>query len=149
MSTPVSLHLLGQDHIPYRLLILARMIDRETSRQLQAEFGLSLAEWRVLAFIGTSGPSSASEMGAAAEIDRAEISRAVSKLLAADLIERHPDTGNRKRLIIHATEKGADLFIRTRDSRRAFFQSMLRPFSAKEKSELSHHLEAMAKAISS
>src|SRR5687768_12233552 len=62
MTLPPIWHLFGQDHLPYRLLLLARMIDRRSARELQ-KFGLSLAEWRVLAFIGVTGPASAAQIG--------------------------------------------------------------------------------------
>jgi DNA-binding MarR family transcriptional regulator len=90
MALPPVWQLFGQDHLPYHLLLLARMIDRQSSRDLQRH-GLSLAEWRVLAFIGTAGPASASTVGKVGEIDRAEISRAVSRLETKGLIARSGD----------------------------------------------------------
>src|SRR5215216_2608338 len=77
---PRTWTLFGPEHLPYRLLLLARMIDRQASRKLQAEFNISLAEWRVLAFVGVSGSSTAATIGAQGRIDRAEISRAVAAL---------------------------------------------------------------------
>ena len=88
MALPSTWNLFGDDHLPHRLLLLAKMIDRETSRQLQDEFAISVAEWRVLAFVCAAGPASASDIGTAGQIDRAEISRAVRNLAAADLIAR-------------------------------------------------------------
>lgn len=125
------------------------MIDRESSRHLQVEHGFSLAEWRVLAFICSAGPASASEFGAAAEIDRAEISRAVGKLTQAGLIERNPSKENRRRLIISATPKGHATFLTIRDDRRKYFQEIMSAVPANEWKLLGKTLEAIAERVDS
>jgi DNA-binding MarR family transcriptional regulator len=133
MRLPATWNLFGDDHLPHRLLLLARMIDRETSRQLQSEFAMSVAEWRVLAFVCASGPASASEIGSAGQIDRAEISRAVIKLSAAGLITREADKEHRKRRIIRPTETGTELFRKIRDLRRSYFLSLMTELSGEER----------------
>jgi DNA-binding MarR family transcriptional regulator len=145
MALPSTWNLFGDDHIPHRLLLLARMIDRETSRQLQEECELSVAEWRVLAFVCASGPASASHIGTAGQIDRAEISRAVRKLAAADLISREPDGTHRKRRIIHPTESGKRLFKKVRDLRRSYFQTLMHGISADDRRRLDAMLETIAR----
>ena len=144
MPLPETWRLFGDDHIPHQLLLLARMIDRESSRQLLVEHRLTLAEWRVLAFVGVTGPASASEIGAAGEIDRAEISRAASKLLEAGWIERRPDESNRKRLIISLTEKGQEHFLQIRTQRRAYFQAIIADIPTDERKLMGRHLADIA-----
>ena len=144
MRLPATWNLFGDDHLPHRLLLLARMIDRETSRQLQAEFAISVAEWRVLAFVCASGPASASDIGSAGQIDRAEISRAVLKLAATGLITREPDKEHRKRRIIRPTEAGLGLFRRIRDQRRSYFLSLMTELSSDERRLLNGALEKIA-----
>jgi DNA-binding MarR family transcriptional regulator len=143
MALPAIWHLFGQDHLPYRLLLLARMIDRQSARELQG-FGLSLAEWRVLAFIGVTGPASASQIGKSGEIDRAEISRAVSSLQAKALIERRPDANHRKRFIISLTDPGETLFKKVRQERRDFFKGITQGLSEHERELMDAGLEKMA-----
>lgn len=147
MTLPRMWTLFGADHLPYRLLLLARMIDRQASRQLQAQFDLSLAEWRVLAFICASGPASASAIGRAGGIDRAEISRAVARLEAKGLATRERDGSNRKRLIITATRAGRDLFEAVREDRRAFFRSVIEPVAEHERGVVERALAQMAERI--
>jgi DNA-binding MarR family transcriptional regulator len=136
-------HLFGQDHLPYRLLLLARMIDRRSARELQ-KFGLSLAEWRVLAFIGVAGPASASQLGKLGEIDRAEVSRAVARLEAKQLIERRPDENHRKRFIISPTGAGHSLFEEVREERRQFFRKVTEGLSPSDRQLIDSGLETMA-----
>ena len=144
MQLPATWTLFGEEHLPHRLVLLAKMIDRETSRQLQEEFAISVAEWRVLAFVCASGPASASDIGTAGQIDRAEISRAVIKLAAAELVVREADQKHRKRRIIRPTEAGKRLFVKIRDLRRSYFQSLMGGLSGVERHQLDAMLEKIA-----
>jgi DNA-binding MarR family transcriptional regulator len=146
MALPPIWHLFGHDHLPYRLLLLARMIDRRSARELQ-KVGLSLAEWRVLAFIAVAGPASASKIGKFGEIDRAEISRAVGKLSAKNLIERRPDENHRKRFIISLTDAGERLFGEVREDRRRFFRRMTGELSRAEHDAMERGLEMIAVSL--
>ena len=139
--------LFGADHLPYRLLLLARMIDRQASRQLQAQFDLTLAECRVLAFICASGPNSASSIGRAGGIDRAEISRAVARLELKGLATREQDEGHRKRLIIAATPAGHDLFEAVREDRRAFFRAVIEPVTEEDREVVERAMARMVERI--
>ncbi len=147
MKLPATWSLFGDDHVPYQLLLVAKLIDRESARQLQSEHGLSLPEWRVLAFIGTSGSASASEIGTAGEIDRAEISRAVAKLTNARYVARRPSNNNRRRLIISMTPTGRVKFEQVRDERRKFFYEITASLSKEGRMRLSRDLEAIVRNI--
>jgi DNA-binding MarR family transcriptional regulator len=143
MALPPVWQLFGQEHLPYHLLLLARVIDRRSARELQ-KYGLSLAEWRVLAIVGVAGPASASQIGKSGEIDRAEISRAVAKLESKGLIARKPDTNHRKRFIISPTTAGEKLFKSVRDERRRFFRGMTEGLTDQDRVLIDKGLEKMA-----
>jgi DNA-binding MarR family transcriptional regulator len=147
MDLPRSWKTFGDGHPVYRLLLVSKMIDRETASSLQKEFALSLPEWRVLAFVCGLGAASASEIGHAAEIDRAEISRAVAKLEGKELIKRDVDKNNRKRLVISATEAGMELFASVRARRREYSRDVLDGLSEQECDMLSRALESIALRI--
>ncbi len=147
MELPKVWHLFGEDHLPYRLLLLSRMIDRQTAKQLQTRFGLSLAEWRLLAIATALGPCSASAIGMAGEIDRAEISRAFRSLEAAGLMEREPDPAHGKRQIITPTKAGKELHQRIRGERRAFFQAVLADIDPADRAVMERCLEKMVRAM--
>jgi DNA-binding MarR family transcriptional regulator len=143
MSLPPVWNLFGSDHLPYRMLLLARMVDRQSSRQLQ-DFGLTLAEWRVLALISVAGPASAGQIGTLGEIDRAEISRAVGQLEAKRLVVRTLDEKHKRRFIISPTEEGREFFLKVRDERRHFFRSLLKGLSETERETIERGLVKMA-----
>ena len=82
--------LFGQSLLPYRILLLAKMIDRVTSQHVRERAAMSLAEWRVISHVELMGRCSASEIADAAFVDRAEVSRAVGVLEGRGLIQREP-----------------------------------------------------------
>lgn len=130
-----------------RLLLLAKMIERVTSRQLQVEFAISVAQWRVLAFVCISGPATAAFIGEAAEVDQAEISRAVKALVGRHLVTREFEPGNRKRLIIAPTPEGVRQFGLILERRQAYFRRMTAGLSEREKVQLNRSLGVIAKAV--
>ena len=144
MALPVTWSLLGEYFIPHRIQMLTRMIERETGRELQRHFNLSVADWRVLGLTNTFGSVSAADICSAFEIDRAEVSRAVARLVAADLIERDPDPAHRSKKRISPTEKGKALFQRAVKMREAYFAKIMQDLSAEEMDALEKALRAMA-----
>lgn len=81
-----------EEFLPYRLSVLANRLSRTFARRYQDEFGISIAEWRVIAVLGGFAPLSSNEIGDKTEMDKAKVSRAVAALLKAGLIARegHP-----------------------------------------------------------
>lgn len=146
-ALPAIWGLFADDAVPQRLLVLAKMMERVTSRQLQAEFGLSVAQWRVLAFICISGPATASFIGDAAEVDQAEISRAVKALVKDEMVTREFEGGNRKALVIAPTAAGLERFQVIRERRQAYFMRVTRKLGAAQKIQLNRSLGLIAEQV--
>lgn len=144
MTLPRTWNLFGGTHLPHRLLLLARMMDRATMQQLQENFALTLAEWRVLAFICSVGPASAADIGGAFDSDRAEVSRAVKRLVEAGLVERNSNEHNRKRQIISVLPEGQALFERARKMRGDYFAAILQDITEAERDLLNEALSKIA-----
>ena len=147
MTLPPTWDLFGEDHLPHHVLLLAKMLDRETARQLQAEFDLKLAEWRVLAFACSKGPASAADVCAAFEVDRAEVSRAVASLQRTGLIERTADGENRRRLFLMPTMPGRQLFEAARARRQDYFHAVMLSLDESERHALAASLRKLALGV--
>lgn len=145
MALPPTWNHAGGDYfIPHRVLLLARMIDREMARDLQSAFNLTVAEWRVLTLTCSLGSSSAAEICTAFEADRAEVSRAVSRLLKARLIQREPDASHRQKMRITPTEEGRKAFEGMRSIRDAYCNWILRDLTVEERQSFNRVLETVA-----
>ena len=147
MTLSTTWHMAGQYFIPHRLMLLARMIDRETARDLHRESGLTAAEWRALAYICTMGSSSAAQIRLAFEVDRAEVSRAVNRLHEAELIERGEARDPDNRLVLTPTARGRELFERTRAKRRDYFELVLQDLSTDERQAFDEVLGKIAARV--
>ncbi len=117
--------LFGLDHLPYRILLVGRMIDRLTVQHVRSIGAMSVAEWRVLAHLAVMGEKSASAVSAAALVERSEVSRAVSALTQAGLIEQKPNPANQKSKLLALTEAGDARFRLLQRERQRFFAAVM------------------------
>ena len=127
----------GPDYLPYRVTLLAKLLDRCTTRLLQGSSGLSVAEWRVLAQLAIASPDSASvrQLAEQAWVDRAEVSRAAASLERHGYIERRDNPKDRRSPLLYCSDKGMALYRRVSPSRMQFHGSltaMLGPEQARQ-----------------
>ncbi|MBC2776000.1 MarR family winged helix-turn-helix transcriptional regulator [Parasphingopyxis marina] len=137
----------GPKHILYRILMVGKALDRIGAQQVRDSADISLAEWRVMAHLGRLGETSASELSAAAQVDRAEVSRAVNSLAKRDFIRKRPNPANRLSQLLSLTETGEEVFDRVFAERQQFFQSITADLSREELRELDDRLYRIAGKI--
>ncbi len=114
----------GPDYLPYRITLLAKLLDRCTTRLLQTNSGLSVAEWRVLAQLALESPSSVRQLAEQAWVDRAEVSRAAASLERRGLIQRQANEKDRRSPLLYCTPDGIEVFRRVAPSRTAFHKCL-------------------------
>lgn len=114
----------GAAFLPYRISLVARLLDRRASRLLSKEFGLSVAEWRVLAQLAVASPSSVRDLAEIAWVDRAEVSRATASLVRRGYVERRNNPEDRRGPLLVCTRTGKALFQRILPRRAAFNRSL-------------------------
>ena len=137
----------NQYFIPHRMMLLSRMIDRETARDLHRDFGMTAAEWRALGYICTMGSSSAAQICVAFEVDRAEVSRAVARLLQSKFIQRGKARDRENRLTLTPTPQGKELHDRIRAKRRTYFEWILQDLDSRERDALDGVLAKIAERV--
>jgi len=147
MSLSGTWFMSNQYFIPHRMMLLARMIDRETARDLHRDFNITAAEWRALGYICTTGSSSAAQICVAFEVDRAEVSRAVARLLESDLIQRGRARDHEIRLVLTPTSRGEELHDRIKAKRRAYFEWILQDLDSSERDALDGVLGKIADRV--
>ena len=67
---------------PYRLSVLTNKVSSAIARHYSDRFGLSIPEWRIIAVLGQTPGLSAREVAERTAMDKVQVSRAVSTLLA-------------------------------------------------------------------
>ena len=138
----------GPDYLPYRVTLLAKLLDRCTTRLLQASSGLSVAEWRVLAQLALAAPASASvrQLAEQAWVDRAEVSRAAASLERRGYVERRENAKDRRSPLLYCSDKGLELYRRVSPSRQAFHGELTALLGADQARQMEASMLTLAKA---
>ena len=92
--------------LPYRLSVLAQFVSQSLHDLYAGPFGLSVAQWRVMAALGRFAPLTASEVGQRIVLDKVAVSRAVAGLMKRGLVERFTDRRDRRRASLKLSRSG-------------------------------------------
>lgn len=104
----------GHDHaeldlerfLPYRLSVLTNRISRGLAGLYSTRFGIGVTEWRVIAVLGRYPGLSANTVAERTAMDKVAVSRAVARLLDADLLLRGMHDSDRRRSVLELSEAG-------------------------------------------
>jgi DNA-binding MarR family transcriptional regulator len=92
-----------RDLLSFKLHRVANLLSRGAELRYRREFGVSLWEWRTIAFLGRSAePMSLGQLAEAASIDKGQMSRVVAGLTRRRIVLRaaHPGDGRGVRLTL-------------------------------------------------
>jgi DNA-binding MarR family transcriptional regulator len=95
-----------EDFLPYRLSVAANRVSRLFARRYFEAYGLSIAEWRVLAIVGRFGTLSPTAVGEAAAMDKVKVSRAAASLVAQGLVRQTHDPQDGRGRLLRLTRRG-------------------------------------------
>lgn len=108
-SRPVALDLFK--FAPFRLNRLAAEVSSALSSEYRERYGLDIPEWRVLATLGFRNDAcSAQYIAHCTRTHKSTISRAVTALLARQLVERVENAHDRREFQLRMTSKGRALY---------------------------------------
>jgi DNA-binding MarR family transcriptional regulator len=126
---------------PYRLAVLAERVSLAVAQLYADRFGISRAEWRVLAALGANDGMAAKDIGAYSTLDKMQVSRAVAGLEAAGLIARTPDAEDRRAKILTLTPAGRTMYQHIVPLARAREAYLLEDLDAAERAALETALD--------
>ena len=92
--------------LPYRLAVLASRVSKGFARRYGARFGLSIAEWRVIAHLSQADAVSVREIHEQVDLDKSKVSRAASRLEAAGIISKRTSETDKRLVELSLTERG-------------------------------------------
>lgn len=98
-----------ESFLSYRLAIIARLINRRSTRYFNEAHGLTLAEWRALTQVALGRATTVNAIAIHTSSDKAQVSRAVAGLLKKGLIEATPHPSDGRSTEFALTQKGAVL----------------------------------------
>ena len=77
--------------LPYRLSVAGDRLSAGLARRYRAEFGISVAEWRVLVHVTDAGEVSIRDLERRVNLEKSKASRAATRLAQAGYIRKAPN----------------------------------------------------------
>lgn len=136
------------EFLPYRLSVLANRVSQSMARLYQDRFGLSIAEWRVLAVIGQSDVLSSREIVELTAMDKAKVSRALTRLVDQGHLEREPHPQDQRTNRVRFSAKGRSIYAQVVPSARAWEAALLTGMTAEDRASLARLMSALDARVS-
>ena len=96
--------------LPYQLSILASRISRDFSKEYISRFGLSNAEWRIIAHLSQETETiSIREIYQKVDLEKSKVSRAVSKLAERQLLSKKVNLSDKRLVDLKLTKVGREI----------------------------------------
>ncbi len=92
--------------LPYRLAVLSARISEGFARHYRDAYGISVAEWRVVAHLSQERVVSVREVCQRVNMDKPKVSRAASRLEAAGYVHKKTSAKDRRLVELSLTPKG-------------------------------------------
>lgn len=96
--------------IPYRLSIASNTVSDVISSAYESLFGLTIAEWRLIAVTAENDGITQADIGVATRMDKVTVSRAAIALGNRHLIERRPNPADKRSHLVVLTKEGRRLY---------------------------------------
>ena len=96
--------------MPYRLSVLTNRVSNAIARSYSERFGLSVAEWRVMAVLGQAPGLSARDVAKRTEMDKVQVSRAVAGLVRLRRVQKQSDSADGRVTRLALTAKGRAIY---------------------------------------
>ena len=97
-------------YFPYRLSILERVVGQSIAQLYLGRFNLNRQEWRIIAALGTQKSMSAKELTAYTNLEKMQVSRAISRLRTDEMLHQQEDSQDRRYSQLSLTEKGKSTY---------------------------------------
>jgi DNA-binding MarR family transcriptional regulator len=92
--------------LPYRLSTASNAISKAFARRYEADFGLTIPEWRVMAVLGRFAPATSHEVCRRTGMDKAKVSRALARLVASGTVSRRDNPSDQRSNLLALSRKG-------------------------------------------
>ena len=111
--------------LPYQLAVLASRVSRDFSTLYKQKFGISVAEWRVVAHLSQAGSVSVREIHRRVDMDKSKVSRAASRLESRGFVTKSANPEDGRLVSLELTESGRAMIDEMTPIAREFEASVL------------------------
>ena len=112
------------DFLPYQLSIASNAVSNRIAEAYQAQFGLKIPEWRVMAVLGDRGAMTQRGLTEATVMDKVAVNRACKALEERGLLDRAPNLDDGRSHHLALTDDGSAMHARIMPLARAIEQQL-------------------------
>ncbi|HEY3478598.1 MAG TPA: MarR family transcriptional regulator [Streptomyces sp.] len=129
------------------VLTASRLLVSVSARSLAAvEEALTLPQFRMLVVLDSRGVMNISRLGEHLDVIPSTAMRMVDRLAAAGMLEREPNAGNRREIVISLTDKGRSVVRQATERRRAEIARIVQAMPQGQRTGLVRALQAFTDA---
>lgn len=132
--------------IPYRLSVASNAVSQLIAQSYEAEFGLKMQEWRVIAVLAEGGELTQQEIVLRTKMDKMTVSRAAQVLEGREILRRVPSKSDARALRLSLTAQGKRIHEKVGPRAIELEQKLLEELSEKEIATLDALLRRLEKA---
>lgn len=98
------------DFLPYLLSVASNAVSDSIADRYSERFGLKIAEWRVMAVLGDSGPHTQRQLTELTVMDKVAVNRACKTLHDKGFVTREPNADDGRSHLLELTSEGQGIF---------------------------------------
>jgi len=123
------------DFLPYRLSVLSNTVSTAIAGAYAQRFGLTIAQWRVVAVLARTPGLSAAAVAERTAMDKVAVSRAVAGLIRAGRVRRAMARSDRRRSMLTLTTRGRVVYARIVPWALEYERRLLAELAARERAQ--------------
>jgi DNA-binding MarR family transcriptional regulator len=138
-------------YLPYRLSVASNAVSRLIAHAYEDRFGLTIAQWRLIAVLGEDGPLTQQAIGARTVMDKVTVSRATQGLVKRKLVQRAPHDADGRSHHVALSKAGSRLYSEISPVALEYEARLLRhfdPAAVESLKQFLSHLERAAAELS-
>jgi DNA-binding MarR family transcriptional regulator len=137
------------EYLPYLINRVGLALVLDFGQNTLAQYGLSIAMWRVLAVLSNHEGQRQIDLAARTSIDVSTLSRVVSRLVKMGLVSRTRSATNSREVVVRLTAKGAAILTRVIPQAIAAERTAIAGVSAKDLAIVRRSLRRMYENLAS
>lgn len=98
------------EFLPYRLSFASNLVSDAVAASYRSEFAMNIIEWRLIAVIAEKQGITQQEISERTRMDKVSVSRGATALLERGLIERTPNSADKRSHFLRLTQDGRKLY---------------------------------------
>jgi DNA-binding MarR family transcriptional regulator len=96
--------------VSQRILVLSNLLRRAAGLRYRRLVDLQAGEWGVIAELGHQSPCTLNDLSGRIGVDKSQLSRTVSRLIARGLVRRKPNPRDNREVGLSLTPKGEECY---------------------------------------